>query len=133
MTASTKSAAKKLSKPAKKSTAPAATKKEAEAKPASTGASLSASDMAAAVGTDPRTLRKFLRASSHFEACGQGKRYTFTKKDVASVKKHFAAWRKETERASANKKAEKEAKASKDVTAEVIVEDDTELDLETDE
>ena len=128
MATKTKPAAKKLAPGAKKSTEEA---KPKQAEPEVTSGPLSASDMAAAVGTDPRTLRKFLRASSHYEACGQGKRYTFAKKDIAPMKKRFAEWRATTERKAAEKKAEREAKTAaaegQELDVEVI---DDELDLE---
>jgi hypothetical protein len=50
--------------------------------------------IAEAVGTDPKTLRVFLRASDDYTAVGAGSRYTFTAKDVAPMKTQFNAWAK---------------------------------------
>lgn len=54
---------------------------------------LSTKEAAAEIGTDARTLRKFIRSDScSFDAVGQGKRYEFSKKDVNQLKKAFLAW-----------------------------------------
>ncbi len=54
---------------------------------------LSAKEAAIALGTDARTLRKFLRSSaSPFEPVGQGSRYTFDEKEMKRLKKSFTAW-----------------------------------------
>lgn len=58
-----------------------------------TAEKLSAKQAAIEIGTDARTLRKFLRSdSSTFEACGQGNRYEFAKGEIKKLKKEFAAW-----------------------------------------
>jgi hypothetical protein len=45
------------------------------------------------LGTDPRTLRQFLRSSaSTFVAVGSGARYDFTERDVPTIKKKFSEW-----------------------------------------
>jgi hypothetical protein len=50
----------------------------------------SAKGVAKAIGTDARTLRKFLRSeASPFEPVGQGGRYAFDAEDVAILKKAF--------------------------------------------
>jgi hypothetical protein len=69
---------------------------------------LSTKDVAERVGTDPKTLRVFLRASSDYEAPGSGARYSFTAKDVPTMKTRFAKWQAEREAA----KKDDEAKAS---------------------
>lgn len=54
---------------------------------------LSTREVAEKVGTDPTTLRVFLRATS--QNVGSGKRYALPAKDVAKVKKEFVAWEAE--------------------------------------
>jgi len=47
------------------------------------------------LGTDARTLRKFLRSEdSPFEAVGQGARYAFDAEDVKLLKQAFQAFLK---------------------------------------
>lgn len=53
---------------------------------------LSAKEAALQLGTDARTLRKFIRQSEEFEAVGQGNRYEFTKGEIGKLKKAFMAW-----------------------------------------
>lgn len=54
----------------------------------------SAKQVAARLGTDARTFRKFLRSShSTAEAVGQGKRYDFSADNFGKVKQEFLAWR----------------------------------------
>jgi hypothetical protein len=49
--------------------------------------------VAALIGTDPRTLRQFLRSpSSTFVAVGSGARYDFTERDVPTLKRKFSEW-----------------------------------------
>lgn len=55
-------------------------------------ATLTTREVAEKVGTDPKTLRVFLRASKDYEAVGSGSRYAFTAKDVAPMKAKFTAW-----------------------------------------
>ena len=59
-------------------TTPAAKKTTAQA--------LTTKQVAEALGTDPKTLRVFLRASDDYEAVGAGSRYSFTAKDVGPMK-----------------------------------------------
>ncbi|WP_407559290.1 hypothetical protein [Mycobacterium paraintracellulare] len=42
------------------------------------------------LGTDPKTLRVFLRATS--QGVGSGSRYAFTAKDVPTLKAKFTKW-----------------------------------------
>jgi MerR HTH family regulatory protein len=50
----------------------------------------SAKEVARRLGTDARTLRKFLRSSdSPFESVGQGGRYNFDEEDVALLQEAF--------------------------------------------
>lgn len=62
---------------------------------------LSTREVAEKVGTDPKTLRVFLRATS--QGVGSGKRYALPAKEVAKVKKEFATW--EAERQAAREAA----------------------------
>lgn len=64
-------------------------------------------ELAADFATTPRTLRKFLRSdASGIESVGKGSRYSLpsAKREIASLKKKFAAW----ETAQAAKKIEKD-------------------------
>ena len=60
------------------------------------------------VGTTPRQLRQFLRASKDYEAVGSGGRYAFTEDDLPELKTRYQAWATERE-AAAKARAEKEA------------------------
>jgi hypothetical protein len=52
-------------------------------------------EVAAQLGTSPRTLRVFLRsAHSTFVAVGSGARYDFTEREIPILKKRFAEWQK---------------------------------------
>lgn len=54
---------------------------------------LTTKQVAQVLGTDPRTLRKFLRSSmSGIEAVGQGKRYALRKQSLPSLAKKFDRW-----------------------------------------
>ena len=54
-----------------------------------------AKQVAARLGTDAKTMRKFFRSShSTVEPVGQGGRYEFEARDMPKIKKEFAAWRK---------------------------------------
>lgn len=53
----------------------------------------SAKQVANRIGTDAKTLRKFLRSSaSPYEAVGQGGRYEFPKDELAAIKRSFVKW-----------------------------------------
>jgi hypothetical protein len=53
-----------------------------------------AKQVASRIGTDAKTLRKFLRSSaSPYTAVGQGKRYEFPKGDLKKIQKAFEKWR----------------------------------------
>jgi ribosomal protein S24E len=56
------------------------------------------------LGTDPKTLRVFLRSTS--QGVGSGSRYSFTAKDVAQLKAKFTKWTVEREAAKKTKNAE---------------------------
>lgn len=64
-----------------------ATKKKSTAK------TLTTADVAKKVGTDPRTLRMFLRSdASTVEAVGKGSRYRIKSTQVTKLKKEFQEW-----------------------------------------
>lgn len=44
------------------------------------------------VGTDARTLRRFLRDDPTYRNAGSGGRYEFTSRDLPTLKKRFATW-----------------------------------------
>jgi hypothetical protein len=49
--------------------------------------------VASAVGTDPRTLRRFLRSdASSVTPVGSGGRYVFDEADMPTIKAEFATW-----------------------------------------
>lgn len=56
-------------------------------------AKLSAKEAAIQLGTNARTLRKFLRSKqSPIDPVGQGNRYEFDSADMKKMKKSFVAW-----------------------------------------
>ena len=57
---------------------------------ASSGNALSTKEVAKALKTDAKTLRKFLRDQG--SAVGRGARYEFTKRDVQGLTRRFKAW-----------------------------------------
>lgn len=77
---------------------------------------LTTREVAEKIGTDSKTLRVFLRATS--EGVGSGSRYTFTAKDVAPIKAKFAKWAKER----AESKVERDAAKDRSLT---VVADET--------
>lgn len=74
-----------------------------------TPATLTTREVADKVGTDPKTLRMFLRASNDYEAVGSGSRYSFTAKDVAPMKAKFTKWAAEREVAKKARRDEAES------------------------
>lgn len=57
---------------------------------------LTTREVATALDTDPKTLRRFLRdPKSTYAAAGQGGRYGFTKRELPGLKKRFTAWTKD--------------------------------------
>lgn len=91
---------------------------------------LSTKETAEAVGTEPRTLRVFLRASTDYEACGAGKRYAFTASDIPTMKKRFAIWRAEQEQAR-KERAEKLAAEQAAKAADTTTPDEESTDADT--
>lgn len=56
-------------------------------------ATITAKEFAAKVGTDPRTVRKFIRSESGLNTkVGKGQRWAIEGKQVASLTKRFAKW-----------------------------------------
>lgn len=58
-------------------------------------ATITATELAAELGTTPREVRKFLRADAKANegtTPGKGSRYAIEKKSVAGLRKRFAAW-----------------------------------------
>lgn len=58
---------------------------------------LTTAQVAEALETNPRTLRKFLRADAKAQGTtdalpGKGSRYSIEKRQVAPLKKRFTAW-----------------------------------------
>jgi hypothetical protein len=82
---------------------------------------LSAKQAATKLGTDARTLRKFLRKKNGL--VGQGQRWVIDPADISSLKKEFEAWNKGT-----GEKAPKPAPTSDEVLEE-IAEAEEENDL----
>lgn len=59
-------------------------------------AALSTAEVATALETTPRTLRKFLRSdASPIASVGKGSRYAIEKKHLRSLKARFAKWESE--------------------------------------
>lgn len=52
----------------------------------------SATQTAEMIGTDAKTLRRFLRENDAYRNPGSGKRYVFTAREVESVRRAFASW-----------------------------------------
>lgn len=72
---------------------------------------LTTREVAEKIGTDPKTLRVFLCASTDYQAPGSGARYAFTAKDVPTMKGRFSKWQADRDAAKAAKE-QGEAKAS---------------------
>lgn len=48
--------------------------------------------MAAELNTEPKILRRFLRADSRYDNAGAGGRYVFTDDMLPDMREHFLAW-----------------------------------------
>lgn len=97
-------------------------------------ATLSAKEAARELGTDARTLRKFMRAITPKEdQPGQGNRYHIEKRAIPGLKKKFAEWSKPKAKPASNGVAAEELEV---IDGEVIAdeaimdEDDLEIDDE---
>ena len=53
---------------------------------------LNTKQVATELDTDPRTLRRFLRDDPTYRNAGSGGRYSFTERDIPTLKKHFTKW-----------------------------------------
>lgn len=87
-------------------------------------------EMAELVGTSPKNLRKFLRSQVKEaggtigeDTPGKGKRYTFEKKEVKTIKSQFAAWSE----ANAKARAERLAKLAAEEESTEEETDESEL------
>ncbi|MFN8227294.1 MAG: hypothetical protein U0R18_11355 [Mycobacterium sp.] len=65
--------------------------------------SLTTKAVAERLGTDPKTLRVFLRATA--QGVGSGSRYSFATKDVTQLKAKFTKWAAEREAAKITRAA----------------------------
>lgn len=91
---------------------------------------LSAKEVAAELGTDGRTLRKFLRSSaSPITPVGQGNRYAIKRGEVKAIRKGFTAWLE----AKAAKAAAAAEEASNEAAADEVEELEVIEDLDADE
>lgn len=91
-----------------------------------TAEKFSAKQAAIQLGTDARTLRKFIRASDDFDSVGQGNRYEFTSKEIKAMKKKFDAW-------SSKKPAKVNGTKVKDEVLDADIEEQDEIDRTTEE
>lgn len=53
---------------------------------------LTAAEAATELGTDPKTLRRFLRQDPTFVNAGSGGRYTFIDEDLPGLRDRFGTW-----------------------------------------
>lgn len=90
---------------------------------------LSAKEAATELGTDARTLRKFLRKRNGL--VGQGQRWAIDRKDLKALKKEFDAWAKGTAD-KAEAKATTKTTKSTPLTDEEIYGADDASDLDED-
>lgn len=81
--------------------------------------SITTAEVATELGTDTRTLRKFLRDTrgEGKAVVGKGARYSFEKKEIRSLKSQFSKW-------VVARDAQKAAKAEADKTPEEVTEDE---------
>lgn len=82
---------------------------------------VSTREAAEAIGTTPKELRVFLRASDDYKACGAGSRYVFTAADLGPMGARFVAWT----RARA---AKKDTATTPDPAPAAVTMDDTVID-----
>lgn len=111
--------------------APKKSKASKSKKPAASGETLAAKQVATILGTEAKTLRQFFRSpASTIEPVGSGGRYEFDKSDLPTIEKEFKAW-KEGHAARGSKRTSgggKAAKAKAEVDAIEEVEEIEELD-----
>ena len=90
-------------------------------------AEITTSEFATELGTDPRTVRKYLRSiTPKDEQPGKGGRWALdgTKRSLNTHRKQFNEWHKK----QLEERAARAAKAAEDAAATVEVEDDETLD-----
>lgn len=80
---------------------------------------MSARELADQIGTDPKTLRRFLRENASFRNPGSGGRYEFTPSEAASAEKAFKVWRQGSPRRSQTS-AKSSAKSKTQTTSEGV-------------
>lgn len=70
-------------------------------------ATITPKELAAELGTDARTVRKFLRSPAGFDArVGKGQRWAIESKSVRSLKAKFAKWDEARKAAAADNSPE---------------------------
>lgn len=90
-------------------------------------------EFAAHLGTDPRTLRKFLRnITPKADQPGKGSRWELagTKTAIAKARKQFAAWQEEEAKRNAERAAKVAAELAAKVEANAAIEEDSDEDAE---
>jgi hypothetical protein len=98
-------------------------------------AELTTKEFAAAIGTDPKTLRKFLRDSTpRDQHPGKGSRWVLpgSKAVLAKARRDFAKWQKDQLDAAAERAA-KAAKDAKDAMTEAEGLDEDPIDADADD
>lgn len=95
---------------------------------------LTTSEVAAELGTDSKTLRKFFRSDAcDIEPVGQGKRYAITSDMIDDLRESFEGWGGGKGKAKSDApKADKPKKAGKKKERPTIVEDDEDEPTEED-
>jgi len=97
-----------------------------------TASTMTTKDFAAALGTDPRTVRKYLRSvTPKADQPGKGSRWELpgTKTAIAKHLKQFTKWTED----EAKRNADRLAKAAKDAAAKVTeIEEGTDEEVEED-
>jgi hypothetical protein len=108
---------------------------EVETDEVETVESLSTKDVASQVGTDPKTLRRFLRASVRAaggtvgeDTPGQGGRYSFVQEDVEGIKAQFSEWLQARE-AAKEARAKAQAEIAEDEIEELVDDEVEELEV----
>lgn len=96
-------------------------------------ATITATELATALVTDPKTVRRFLRADNRSQGLptpGKGRQWAIEKKTVPTLRKRFNAWSAEEKKANAARlqaKADEAAAIAAEPIAEEI-ESDEQLD-----
>jgi hypothetical protein len=81
---------------------------------------MNTTEFATELNTTPRNARKFLRSTARAAGDtipGKGSRWTIEKKNLASLKKQYAAWSKAQDEAKAKRDAAKEAELAAELDA----------------